>query len=197
MKKLSAFIMMIGLVTGLMAGEMSVDKSHTNVGFQVTHMVITKVNGHFNDYEVQFTFDPKNLETFNLEATISAASVDTDNEKRDEHLRSADFFDADKYPEMIFKSTKAVKTAEGYKAIGTLTIKDVTRELELPFTVTGPVKGPWGNTRYGIEAKTTINRKDFNVLWNKTMDTGGLVVSDDVDIIIDAQFIATNELSIK
>ena len=197
MKKLSAFVMMFSLATGLIAGEMSVDKSHTNVGFQVTHMVITKVNGQFNDYDVQFTFDPKNLETFKVEATIKVASVDTDNEKRDEHLRSADFFDAEKYPDMVFKSTKAVKTEEGYTAIGTLTMKDVTREVELPFTLTGPVKGPWGNTRYGIAAKTTINRKDFNVLWNKTMDAGGLVVSDDVDIIINAQFMATNELSKK
>jgi len=197
MKKLSAFVMMFSLVTGLIAGEMSVDKSHTNVGFQVTHMVITKVNGQFNDYDVQFTFDPKNLETFKVEATIKVASVDTDNEKRDDHLRSADFFDAEKYPDMVFKSTKAVKTEEGYKAIGTLTIKDVTREVELPFTLTGPVKGPWGNTRYGIAAKTTINRKDFNVLWNKTMDAGGLVVSEEVDIIINAQFMATNELSKK
>jgi len=197
MKKLSAFIMMLSLATGLTAAEMSVDKSHTNVGFQVTHMVITKVNGQFNDYDVQFTFDPKNLETFKVEATIKVASVDTDNEKRDDHLRSADFFDAEKYPDMVFKSTKAVKTEEGYKAIGTLTIKDVTREVELPFTLTGPVKGPWGNTRYGIAAKTTINRKDFNVLWNKTMDAGGLVVSEEVDIIINAQFMATNELSKK
>jgi polyisoprenoid-binding protein YceI len=197
MKKLSAFIMMFSLATGLMAHEMNLDKSHTNVGFQVTHMVITKVNGQFNDYEVEFTFDPKDLETFNVEATIKVASIDTENDKRDEHLRSEDFFEVDKYPEMVFKSTKAVKTKEGYKAIGDLTIKDVTKEVELPFTVTGPVKGPWGNTRYGIEAKTTINRKDFNVLWNKTMDAGGLVVSDEVDIIINAQFIAVNELSKK
>jgi polyisoprenoid-binding protein YceI len=190
MKKLRVFFMMFALATGLIAGEMNADKSHTSVGFQVTHMVITKVNGHFNDYEVQFTFDPKNLENFNVEANIKVASVNTENEKRDEHLRSADFFDTEKYPDMVFKSTKAVKTEDGYKAIGTLTIKDVTKEVELPFTLTGPVKGPWGNTRYGIEAKTTINRKDFNVLWNKTMDAGGLVVSDEVDIIINAQFIA-------
>jgi polyisoprenoid-binding protein YceI len=190
MKKLSVLIMMFALTTGLIAREMQVDKSHTNIGFQVTHMVITKVNGQFNDYDVQFTFDPNNLETFNAEATIKVASVDTENEKRDEHLRSTDFFHTEKYTDMVFKSTKAVKTKDGYKAIGTLTIKDVSKEVELPFTVTGPVKGPWGNTRYGIEAKTTINRKDFNVLWNKTMDAGGLVVSDEVDIIIDAQFIA-------
>jgi polyisoprenoid-binding protein YceI len=188
---------MLGLVTGLMASEMNLDKSHTNIGFQVTHMVITKVNGQFNDYDVRFYFDPKNLQTFDVEATIRVASVDTENEKRDEHLRSADFFDTEKYPEMIFKSTKAVKTEEGYKAIGTLTIKDVTKEVELPFILTGPVEGPWGNTRYGIEAKTTIDRKDFNVLWNKTMDAGGLVVSDDVDIIINAQFIADDQLSKK
>ena len=190
MKKLNVFFMMLFLATGLIAGEMSLDKSHTNVGFQVTHMVITKVNGQFNDYEVKFNFDPKNLEAFNVETVIKVASVDTENEKRDEHLRSADFFDTEKYPEMVFKSTKAVKTEDGYKAIGTLTIKDVTKQVELPFIVTGPVKGPWGNTRYGIEAKTTIDRKDFNVLWNKTMDAGGVVVSDEVDIIINAQFIA-------
>ena len=189
--------MMFSLATGLTAGEMSVDKSHTNVGFQVTHMVITKVNDQFNDYEVEFSFDPKNLETFKVETIIKVASVDTENEKRDDHLRSADFFDTGKYPDMVFKSNKAVQTEDGYKAIGTLTIKDVSKDIELPFVLTGPIKGPWGNTRYGMEAKTTIDRKEFNVLWNKTMDAGGLVVSDEVDIIINAQFMAENELSAK
>jgi polyisoprenoid-binding protein YceI len=167
MKNLSVFFMMFVLATGLIAAEMNVDKSHTNVGFQVTHMVITKVSGQFNDYDVKFNFDPKNLDTFNVEATIKVASVNTENDKRDEHLRSADFFETEKYPDMVFKSNKVVKTDDGYTAMGTLTIKDVTKEVELPFTVAGPVTGPWGNTRYGIEAKTTIDRKDFNVLWNK------------------------------
>ncbi len=186
---MSAALALLSLGTMAMATDYVNDKSHTTIGFEVTHMVISTVEGEFKDYDVSLTFDPRDLSTFNVEANIKLASVDTDNPKRDEHLRSPDFFDAAKYPVMTFKSNTVEKTDNGYVAIGTLTLHGITRDVRLPFTVKGPVKDPWGNTRIGVSASTTINRKDYKVSWSKTMDGGGLVVSDEVDIVINAEFI--------
>ncbi len=186
---MSAALALLSLGTMAMATDYVNDKSHTTIGFEVTHMVISTVEGEFKDYDVSLTFDPRDLSKFNVEANIKLASVDTDNPKRDEHLRSPDFFDAAKYPVMTFKSNTVEKTDNGYVAIGTLTLHGITRDVRLPFTVKGPVKDPWGNTRIGVSASTTINRKDYKVSWSKTMDGGGLVVSDEVDIVINAEFI--------
>ncbi|HED09963.1 MAG TPA: polyisoprenoid-binding protein [Caldithrix abyssi] len=186
---MSAALLLLSLGTMALATDYVNDKSHTTIGFEVTHMVISTVEGEFKDYDVSLTFDPQDLSKFNVEANIKLASVDTDNLKRDNHLRSPDFFNAEKYPLMTFKSSKVEKTDNGYVAIGTLTLHGITKDLRLPFTVKGPIKDPWGNTRIGINATTIINRKDFNVSWSKTMDGGGLVVSDDVRIVINAEFI--------
>jgi polyisoprenoid-binding protein YceI len=170
------------------AANWAIDKAHSQVGFEVDHMVITTVDGNFTDYDVKLTFDPNDLSTFSVEAVIKIASINTENEKRDNHLRSDDFFNAEKYPEMIYKSNKVVKDGEGYVAKGTLTIRGVTKEVDLPFTVKGPIKDPWGNTRIGIDASAQINRQEFGVQWSKTMDGGGLVVSDEVEINIKSEF---------
>ncbi|HHM02535.1 MAG TPA: polyisoprenoid-binding protein, partial [Caldithrix abyssi] len=167
---MSAALALLSLGTMAMATDYVNDKSHTTIGFEVTHMVISTVEGEFKDYDVSLTFDPRDLSKFNVEANIKLASVDTDNPKRDEHLRSPDFFDAAKYPVMTFKSNTVEKTDNGYVAIGTLTLHGITRDVRLPFTVKGPVKDPWGNTRIGVSASTTINRKDYKVSWSKTMD---------------------------
>lgn len=172
------------------AGSYNLDKSHSNVGFEVTHMVITDVAGKFTDYDVKLTFDPKNLNDFSVEAVIKINSVTTENQKRDDHLRSPDFFDAANHPDMVFKSTKLEKAKDGYVAKGMLTIRGISKAVDLQFMVKGPINDPWGNTRIGVEASTVINRQEFDVKWSNVIDGGGLVVGDDVRINIDAQFIA-------
>ncbi len=191
MKRISFVLFLIVFAaTELFASDTyTVDKSHTSVGFKVTHMVVTTVRGKFNGFDASLKFDQNNLNDFMASANIETASIDTDNQKRDDHLRSDDFFNAEQFPEIKFVANKVEKTEDGYKAIGNLTIRDVTRQVEMPFIVNGPVQDPWGNTRIGIEGSTTINRQDYNVRWNNTLDSGGLVVSDDVEIIIEAQFV--------
>lgn len=171
------------------ADKLTFDKSHSSVNFQVTHLVISKVTGNFTDYDVELTWDDKDMSKSMVMAKIKTATINTDNEKRDEHLRSSDFFDSEKYPEITFKSTKIEKTGENkFVAKGELTMKGVTKNIELPFVITGKVKGPSGDTRIGIEAETTVNRQDYGVSWSKVVDGTGLVVSDDVKIMISAQF---------
>jgi polyisoprenoid-binding protein YceI len=176
------------VVTAAWAGDKYVqDPAHTNIGFQVKHMVITTVTGNFTDYDYSFVYDEKNPENSSITATIKTASINTNNEKRDEHLRSADFFDAEQYPEITFVSKKVMKTDDGYVAVGDLTMRGVTKEIELPFKITGIIKDPWGNTKMGVESRLTIDRQEYNVSWNNTLDSGGVVVSDNVDIILDLQ----------
>ncbi|NOG46416.1 MAG: YceI family protein [Calditrichaeota bacterium] len=188
-KFLTIIFTMFAVFSSTFAGNYNLDKSHSNVGFNVDHMVIATVSGNFSDFSVSLNFDENNLSDFAVEAAIKIASVNTDNEKRDKHLASPDFFDAAQFPEMTFKSTKLEKTAKGYIAHGTLTMRGVSKEIALPFAVKGPIKDPWGNTRIGIKASTEINRKDFGVSWSKTMDNGGLIASDEVEIVINAEFI--------
>ena len=176
------------------SGDYSVDPAHSQIGFEVTHMVIATVDGHFDDYTVNLSFNPDDLSAFSVEAVINTASITTE---RDNHLKSPDFFDVAKFPQMIFKSNKVEKTENGYVAKGSLTIRGVTKEVDLPFTIKGPIKDPWGNKRIGIEGETEINRQDFGVKWSKTMDGGGLVVSDEVQIKIDAEFVEQESASSK
>lgn len=183
-------LLMLVFAGAVLAADYDIDKSHTNIGFKVRHMVISKVNGNFSDYSGQISFDPNAPKKSSISVTIRVASISTENEKRDAHLKSPDFFDAAKYPTITFVSKSVKKTADKkYVAVGELTIRGVTKTFELPFEVTGMVKDPWGNERMGIMASTTINRQDFGVSWNKTLDAGGVVVSDDVEIIIEAELI--------
>jgi polyisoprenoid-binding protein YceI len=168
----------------------NIDKVHSQIGFEVTHMVISEVQGEFKDYEVSLMFDKDNLANSTVEARIKVASIDTDEQKRDDHLKSADFFDAGNHPEIVFKSKKIEKKGDGYVAYGDLTIRGASKEVALPFEVKGPVKDPWENTRIGIKAELTINRQDFGISWNKTLDAGGVVVGDEVGIGIKTEFIA-------
>ncbi|MBN2366737.1 MAG: YceI family protein, partial [Calditrichaeota bacterium] len=124
-----------------------------------------------------------------VKATIKSASIDTDNQKRDEHLVSGDFLDAQNYPEITFESNNIRKTEDGFIATGMLTIRGITKEMELPFKMLGPINDPWGNKKIGIEAAMDINRFDYNVKWNNTLDTGSLVVSDNVKIKLDLQLV--------
>ena len=159
-----------------------IDKAHSRVGFAVKHMVISTVRGEFTDYSATILFDENDVTKSSIEGTINVASITTGNERRDNHLRSGDFFDAEQYPEIKFKSEKVVKTDDGYVMHGDLTIRDVTKKVDIPFKVTGIIDDPWGNRRVGIEASLTINRFDFGVSWNQTLDKGGLVAGKEVDI---------------
>ena len=163
------------------------DAAHTAVGFAVKHLTVSTVRGQFGEFTGEFNVDEKDLTQSSFEVRIKRVSIDTQNERRDNHLRSADFFDAANHPEIVFKSKRIEKKGKGYVAVGDLTIRGVTREVALLFTLAGPISGPGGLPRYGVEASTTVNRQDFGVSWSRSMDGGGLVVSDEVRIEINGE----------
>ena len=185
---LSALALFVASQTAL-AAEFNADHPHTNVGFRVTHMVIAKVSGSFNQFEATLHYDADDLSSFSLTATIQTASIDTNNQRRDNHLRSSDFFDAQNHPTITFESTELAMTEDGYVVHGDLTIRGITQAIELLISIAGPISGPGGVVLIGLEGRTTINRHDFNVSWSATMDNGGLVVANDVRLEIDAEFI--------
>ena len=188
MKKILFPILLLTLGIGTASAQSTwvADKAHTDVLFTVTHMVISEVTGRFTDFDI--TVEQKNPADFlgaTFTAEIKTASVNTDNEGRDKHLRSDDFFNAEKFPVMKFKSTSVEKTGAGsYKITGDLTIRDVTKQVVLDAKYNGQMKDPWGNTKAGFKATTTINRMDYGVKWSKALDAGGYVVADDVTITL-------------
>lgn len=165
------------------------DKTHAHVGFTVSHLVISKVKGSFGDFEAKAVLGDDGQLT-SAEATVQISSIDTDNEKRDEHLRSADFFEADKFPVMTFSTTAVEYDGDAVSLKGDLTIRDVTKPVTLEAVVKGPIKDPWGNSKLGLEASTTIDRQDFGLTWSKTLETGGLVVGNEVEIEVLLEFAA-------
>ena len=166
------------------------DGAHSYVGFSVSHMVISKVKGHFGEFTGTLLFDAKDPTKSSIQGTITVQSIDTGNDQRDTHLRSADFFDTEKFPEITFASKKVEKRGEGYAVLGVLTIKGVSKAVEIPFKVLGPAKDPWGNERVGVDlAPFAINRQDFGVTWNKTLETGGLLVGNEVTIELAGEFV--------
>ena len=171
------------------SGRWNVDPDHSTVEFRVAHMVVSKTTGRFMDYAGFIDMDAEAGTVKAIEATIKTASVNTNHEKRDAHLRNADFFDVERYPTMTFKMKSYKKTEEGYTALGDLTLHGVTREITLAGHYNGATKDPWGNTRAGFSAEGKLNRKDFGMVWNKTLDSGGLVVGDEVQIRLDIECI--------
>jgi polyisoprenoid-binding protein YceI len=170
----------------LAADTYNLDKAHSEVGFQVVHLGLSKVRGHFKDFDAKISIDPARPEASSVEFTAQVASVDTANETRDNDLRGGPgLFEAAKFPTLTFKSSKL--TAKGkdlYDVAGTLTLHGVSKEVVLPVKVTGPIQDPWGNTKVAFEIATTLNRKDYGISWHKTLDNGGLVVADNVDVFI-------------
>jgi Uncharacterized conserved protein len=166
-----------------------VDLEHSIVEFKVSHMVISKTTGHFKDYSGFIEMDPEAGTVKAIDATIKTASVTTNHEKRDTHLRTPDFFDVEKYPTMTFKMKNYKKNGDGYTAVGDLTLRGVTKEITLAGNLNGVTKDPWGNTRAGFTAEGTVNRKDFGMVWNKALDSGGLVVGDEVSIKLEIECI--------
>lgn len=165
----------------------TIDPTHSEVSFQVRHLV-TQVRGKFNDYQGTIELDPAKLENSKVELRIKAASIDTDLEDRDKHLRAEDFFFVEKYPEITFKSQKIQATGKDtYNVLGALTIRGVTKSVTLPVTFLGKVRDPWGNDKAGFALETTINRKDYGINWNAALDNGGVVLGDDVKIAINLE----------
>jgi len=164
------------------------DPNHSAVGFAVKHLTVSTVRGGFGKFSGTFQVDETDFTKSSFEVRIKTASINTQNERRDNHLRSPDFFDVASHPEIVFKSKRIEKSGDGYVAWGDLTIRGVTKEVALPFTAAGPIR--MGNRSViGVEATSTVNRHDFGVSWSRSLDGGGLVVADEVRIDISVELV--------
>lgn len=177
----------------ILAATYTIDTSHTQIQFRVRHLGISSVTGQFNAFGGDLVLDPGALESGSVEIAIEAASIDTGVEARDEHLRSADFFDVAQYPEISFQSTAVEATDDGLAVAGNLTIGAVTRPVVLDAEFNGQVVDPWGNSRVGFTARTEISRKDFGLTWNKVLESGGFVVGDAIQITLEVEGIEQKE----
>ena len=173
--------------TSFAADIYTIDGVHSQIGFAVKHLTVSTVKGSFSDYAGAITFDVVDPSAIKTDVTIQVNSINTQNEKRDGHLKSADFFDAEKFPTITFKSTGATKSGDAYTITGDLTMHGVTKSISIPCTIAGPVKGMQGDDVIGLSGQTTINRQDFGISWNKTLDEGGYVVSDEVAVTVDIE----------
>ncbi|MCU1283731.1 MAG: protein yceI precursor [Acidobacteriales bacterium] len=177
---ISALVLALALSTAAFAADYKIDPAHSSATFNVRHMVISNVPGRFQDVSGTINYDDADVTKSSVEATIKASSITTDNENRDKHLKSADFFDVEKFPEITFKSKKIEKRGNQLVAIGTFTMKGVSKDIELPFELS-KLNTPRG-TLIGIVAETEINRMDYGVSWNRAIEGGGAVVSEKVKI---------------
>lgn len=164
------------------AGTYNIDPAHTVIGFSVRHLEIAMVKGRFKDLTGSITFDDKDITRSAVEFSAKIESIDTGVAQRDAHLRTADFFDAAKFPSMSFKSTKVEKKGKGYAITGDLTIKGVTKTVTFPFSVAGAVKDPWGGTRFGVSASTSIDRREFGITYGTALPIGGFDIANEVAI---------------
>ncbi len=168
-----------------------IDSTHTGVEFAVKHLMISTVKGHFSDVSGELTGNIDEPENFGLEVTIGTASVDTRQAQRDAHLRSPDFFEAEKYPSIVFKGKRIEgDVASEFKLYGDVTIRDVTKEIVLNVTNEGAVVDPWGGQRIGFSAKGKLDRRDFGLTYNQALEAGGWVVGDEIKISVDVEFTA-------
>ena len=168
----------------------SFDTVHSHVSFSVKHMMISTVRGRFDTFSGSFELDEENPAASSLDVAIDVTSINTGDAGRDAHLRSADFFETDKYPTATYKSTKVEKIGENeYRIEGDFTLHGVTRNVEVKATLDGLTKDMQGNRRAGFTVETAINRKDFDLNWNVALETGGVLVSEKVNIMVDAQII--------
>jgi polyisoprenoid-binding protein YceI len=167
------------------------DSAHSHIGFSVRHLMLSNVKGEFTKYTVSVKGDPKDPTSAVVDVTIDTRSVNTSQAKRDEHLKSPDFFDVAKYPSMTFKSRKVVRAGKaGLRVTGDLTMRGATREVTLEVSgLVGPAKDPWGMTRVGLEATTTIDRRAFGLTWNKALEAGGVLVGNDVKIVLELELV--------
>jgi len=175
-----------------LTGEYSLDPAHTRLGFVARHAMVTKVRGAFTDVSGTGFFDADRPSRSHFEVTIRAASIDTRTPDRDAHLRSNDFFDMDRYPEIRFATTEVEAAGGGsFRVTGDLTIKDVTKPVTFDLELTGPAEDPFGNRRIGLEGSVVVNRKDWGVSWNAALEAGGVLVSEKVTLELDVSAIKT------
>ena len=188
MRRLTLVLLAALAVPAFAQSSWEIDPAHSNVQFGVRHMMISTVHGKFTKFTATATGDEKDPTHAGVQASIDVASINTGDEKRDGHLKSPDFFDAEKFPTITFKSTKVEAAGERrFKVHGDLTMHGVTKPVVLDVEATPEVKGMRGETRAGARATTKVNRKDFGINWSKTMDGGGVVVGDDVDVTIEVE----------
>jgi len=179
-----AFIAAAGFAA---AGTYTIDSVHSDVSFKVRHL-ISKTSGQFTDFDGTIVADFENLDSSSVIFTIKTASIDTKNEDRDNHLRSGDFFDAETYPEITFTSSKITKSgASSFAVTGTLTMHGVSKTVTLPVTFLGEMAGPRGDTVAGFEIETTLDRKEYGIVWNRALDAGGMILGDEITITINLE----------
>lgn len=167
----------------------TIDPTHSEIGFKVKHMMFTNVSGKFDAYEASIETNEDDFTTGKFEFSADIQSIDTRNEDRNNHLKSADFFDAETYPKLSFTSTSFAPNGDNYELIGNLTIKDVTKEVKLPVEFSGLMQDPWGNTKAGLNIEGKINRKEWGLNWNAALETGGVLVGEEVKLLIDLQLV--------
>jgi len=189
MKMLKFIVLLVFIAVSANAQtKWSFDKSHSNVGFSVIHLVISEVEGRFGSFDGTVITKSDAFEDSEIEFKVDVNSVNTDNAKRDEHLRSDDFFNSEKYPSMIFKSTSMKKVGDNrYKLKGNLTIRDITKPIELDVKLNGVIKDPRGNTKAGFKISGSLDRFDFGLKWNSLMEVGGAVVSKTVTLNLNVE----------
>lgn len=170
-----------------MTDRWDIDVAHSTIHLQVRHMVISKVHGRFGAWSGAIRLDPADLTRSSVEVTIDAASIDTQVPDRDAHLRSADFLDAATHPLITFRSTRIERSGAGYRVIGELALHGVVREIALEAEFAGTGKDPWGNERAGFSARTSIDRRDFGLVWNAALETGGVLVGEKVEVGIEVE----------
>lgn len=165
-----------------------IDVAHSRVGFSIRHMMISDVEGKFGNFTGEIQWDTADSSKSSIQGSIKTDSIDTDNEKRDGNLKGAEFFDAAKFPEITFKTKKIEKRGDQFVATGDLTMKGVTKEVQIPFSITAPIKDPFGaGMRIGLKGSMVINRKDYGISWNKVMDSGGVMLGDEVTVQLSAE----------
>jgi polyisoprenoid-binding protein YceI len=197
--RLLTFSLVLAATAGLARGAdvYTVDPVHSSVSFKIRH-IVARTGGEFNSFSGTITQDFNDLDQSGVEFHIQVASIDTREPDRDKHLRSAEFFDAEKYPEINFVSHKITKASNNQFAVaGTLTMHGVSRPVTLTVTYLGEARGPFGATRAGWELETTLDRKEWGISWNKTLDNGGLILGDEVTISIDLEVIKTEDESAR
>ncbi|KAB2897728.1 MAG: YceI family protein [Kofleriaceae bacterium] len=173
----------------------TIDTSHSNVEFSIRHLVIARVRGRFTRFEGVLELDPTDITRSKVTADIEVASISTNEDKRDAHLRSADFFDADTYPRMTFVSKRVEMVGPHLHVTGDLTIRGTTREVVLRVEQLGLAKDPWGNQRAAFSASTSIDRKEFGLHWNQVLEAGGVMVGDKVEISLDVEAVQATALA--
>lgn len=185
-KAMRHMVLVVGL---LVAGKVfaadvyTIDPAHSSIGFSVKHMMVSTVPGTFDDFAGTVAYDAKDAASTKVDVTVQAKSVNTKMDKRDEHLRSPDFFDVAKFPAITFTT----KSYDGKVLVGDLTLKGVTKEISVPVVIEGPVKGMMGDEMIGLSGQFTINRQDYGVSWNKTLDAGGIALGNDVIVTVNVE----------